>query len=107
MCKAKTNMASQKDLSSERHYLLRRLRHISDSEYCRPFVIDLDSTNGTHVNDETIPTTRFYELKPSDGTYVHPLLRQVTVIDTFCIITIVLKFGQSTREYVLLHDEVS
>ncbi|EIM85771.1 SMAD/FHA domain-containing protein [Stereum hirsutum FP-91666 SS1] len=51
----------------------------------KPFVIDLDSTNGTHVNDETIPTTRFYELKPSD----------------------VLKFGQSTREYVLLHDEVS
>lgn len=51
----------------------------------KPFVIDLESTNGTHVNDETIPTTRFYELQASD----------------------VLKFGQSTREYVLLHDEAA
>ncbi|KAI0322408.1 SMAD/FHA domain-containing protein [Amylostereum chailletii] len=51
----------------------------------KPFVIDLESTNGTHVNDETIPTTRFYELKLND----------------------VLKFGQSTREYVLLHDAVA
>ncbi|THH14002.1 hypothetical protein EW146_g6281 [Bondarzewia mesenterica] len=51
----------------------------------RPFIIDLESTNGTLVNDETIPTTRFYELKAGD----------------------VLKFGQSTREYVLLHDEAT
>jgi len=51
----------------------------------KPFVIDLESTNGTHVNDEVIPSARYYELKASD----------------------VIKFGQSTREYVLLHDEVS
>ncbi|KAI0057798.1 SMAD/FHA domain-containing protein [Artomyces pyxidatus] len=51
----------------------------------KPFVIDLESTNGTHVNDETIPTTRYYELKASD----------------------VLKFGTSAREYVLLHDEAT
>ncbi|KAI0032566.1 SMAD/FHA domain-containing protein [Vararia minispora EC-137] len=51
----------------------------------KPFVIDLESTNGTHVNDESIPTTRFYELRVGD----------------------VLKFGQSTKEYVLLHDDVS
>lgn len=33
----------------------------------RPFIIDLESTNGTHVNDEQIPTSRFYELKAGDG----------------------------------------
>ncbi|KAJ1308666.1 hypothetical protein OPQ81_004359 [Rhizoctonia solani] len=48
----------------------------------KPFVIDLESTNGTMVNDEAIPVSRYYELKPSD----------------------VLKFGESTREYVLLHE---
>ncbi|EGN98362.1 hypothetical protein SERLA73DRAFT_183323 [Serpula lacrymans var. lacrymans S7.3] len=51
----------------------------------KPFIIDLESTNGTHVNDEPIPASRFYELKPSD----------------------VIKFGLSTREYVLLHDEAT
>jgi len=49
----------------------------------KPFIIDLESTNGTHVNDEAIPVSRYYELKASD----------------------VIKFGQSTREYVLLHEE--
>jgi len=49
----------------------------------KPFVIDLESTNGTLVNDETIPTARYYELKMGD----------------------VIKFGQSNREYVLLHDD--
>ncbi|KAL4065921.1 SMAD FHA domain-containing protein [Scleroderma citrinum] len=48
----------------------------------KPFVIDLESTNHTHVNSETIPTTRFYELCAGD----------------------VIKFGLSDREYVLLHD---
>ena len=36
----------------------------------RPFVIDLESTNGTHVNGEAIPTSRYYELKASDGAFV-------------------------------------
>ncbi|KAH0832059.1 hypothetical protein J3R83DRAFT_12967 [Lanmaoa asiatica] len=49
----------------------------------KPFIVDLESTNATHVNDEAIPTTRFYELKAGD----------------------VIKFGLSNREYVLLHDE--
>ncbi|KAF8349269.1 smad nuclear interacting protein 1 [Amanita rubescens] len=49
----------------------------------KPYVIDLESTNGTHVNGVTIPPSRFYELKQSD----------------------VIKFGTSAREYVLLHDE--
>jgi pSer/pThr/pTyr-binding forkhead associated (FHA) protein len=33
----------------------------------KPFVIDLESTNGTHVNGEAIPPARFYELKMNDG----------------------------------------
>ena len=32
----------------------------------RPFIIDLESTNGTHVNGETIPAARYYELKLND-----------------------------------------
>lgn len=32
----------------------------------RPFIIDLESTNGTHVNGETIPVARYYELKLND-----------------------------------------
>ena len=33
----------------------------------RPFVIDLESTNKTFVNDEAIPAARYYELKTGDG----------------------------------------
>ncbi|OAX40963.1 SMAD/FHA domain-containing protein [Rhizopogon vinicolor AM-OR11-026] len=51
----------------------------------KPFIIDLESTNNTHVNDEVIPTSRFYELKAGD----------------------VIKFGLSNREYVLLHDDAT
>jgi len=49
----------------------------------KPFIIDLESTNGTFVNDQAIPVSRYYELKRSD----------------------VIKFGQSTREYVLLNED--
>ncbi|KAF9181092.1 hypothetical protein BGZ51_007316 [Haplosporangium sp. Z 767] len=48
----------------------------------KPFIIDLESSNGTFVNGTQIPPTRYYELKLSD----------------------VIKFGASTREFVLLHD---
>ncbi|KAJ4491546.1 SMAD/FHA domain-containing protein [Lentinula edodes] len=51
----------------------------------KPFIIDLESTNGTHVNDNKIPASRYYELKLND----------------------VIKFGTSNREYVLLHDDAS
>lgn len=33
----------------------------------RPYIIDLDSANGTTVNDEQVPTQRFYELKSGDS----------------------------------------
>ncbi|KAK3813417.1 MAG: SMAD/FHA domain-containing protein [Benniella sp.] len=52
------------------------------SRKTKPFVIDLESANGTFVNGAQIPPTRYYELKLSD----------------------VLKFGASTREFVLLHE---
>ncbi|KAJ8507476.1 hypothetical protein ONZ45_g10159 [Pleurotus djamor] len=57
----------------------------SSKAVIKPFIIDLESTNGTHVNAERIPAARFYELKAGD----------------------VIKFGLSTKEYVLLHDDAS
>lgn len=48
----------------------------------RPFVIDLNSQNGTYLNDKRIDTRRYIEIFEKD----------------------VIKFGFSTREYVLLHE---
>jgi len=49
----------------------------------RPYVIDLESSNGTFVNNNKIEPRRYVELREKD----------------------VLKFGFSSREYVLLHDQ--
>eukprot|EP01080_Neovahlkampfia_damariscottae_P007006 gene7006-11171_t len=49
----------------------------------KPYVIDLKSTNGTFLNDEKLDDSRYYELHEFD----------------------VLKFGFSTREYLILHEE--
>lgn len=46
----------------------------------RPYVIDLESGNGTTVNGDKIPTGRYVELRDKD----------------------MLKFGYSSREYVLM-----
>ncbi|KAL6720954.1 hypothetical protein ACLMJK_000054 [Lecanora helva] len=46
----------------------------------RPYVIDLESANGTVLNGERVPERRFLELRSGD----------------------VLRFGESTREYVVL-----
>ncbi|KAI8346024.1 SMAD/FHA domain-containing protein [Mortierella sp. GBAus27b] len=54
------------------------------SRKTKPFIIDLESSNGTFVNGTQIPPTRYYELKLSD----------------------VIKFGASTREFVILHEGV-
>ena len=48
----------------------------------KPYIIDLESTNGTYVNNQRIEHSRYVELKERD----------------------VVKFGFSTREYVLLHE---
>jgi len=47
-----------------------------------PYIIDLESSNGTYVNNQKIEPKRYVELKEQD----------------------VLKFGYSSREYVLLHE---
>ena len=69
----------------------------------RPYVIDLQSTNGTHVNGLPIPPSRFYELKPGDGTALLLLSGQTLISRSAS--DPVIKFGTSAREYVLLHDE--
>ena len=51
----------------------------------RPYIIDLGSTNGTYVNNQRIEPQRYVELMEKD----------------------VLKYGFSSREYVLLHDSSS
>lgn len=47
-----------------------------------PYIIDLESSNGTYVNNKKIEPKRYVELKEQD----------------------VLKFGYSSGEYVLLHE---
>ncbi|XP_046627026.1 FHA domain-containing protein DDL [Neodiprion virginianus] len=49
----------------------------------RPYLIDLESANGTHVNDIKLEPKRYHELLERD----------------------VLRFGFSSREYVLLHEQ--
>jgi smad nuclear-interacting protein 1 len=46
----------------------------------RPYLIDLDSANGTSLNKEEIPKSRYLELRDKD----------------------MIQFGHSTREYVLM-----
>jgi smad nuclear-interacting protein 1 len=48
-----------------------------------PYIIDLGSANGTFLNNQKIDPQRYYELREHD----------------------VIKFGFSTREYVLLHED--
>lgn len=48
----------------------------------RPYIMDLESANGTYINNKRIEPKRYYELLEKD----------------------VLKFGYSSREYVLLHE---
>lgn len=76
---------------SKQHAVI-QFRHMQEkNEYgevksaIKPFIIDLESTNGTHVNGEAIPTSRYYELQLSD----------------------VIKFGESAREYVLLSEDAA
>ena len=49
----------------------------------RPYIIDLGSTNGTYVNNNRIEAQRYVELMEKD----------------------VVKFGFSSREYVILHEK--
>lgn len=57
----------------------------SKGQRIRPYIIDLDSANGTFVNNQKIETSKYVELLERD----------------------VLKFAFSSREYVLLHEQSS
>ena len=48
----------------------------------KPYIIDLESANGTYVNNRRITARSYVELLEKD----------------------VVKFGYSSREYVLLHE---
>ncbi|CAJ1964088.1 unnamed protein product [Cylindrotheca closterium] len=52
---------------------------------CQPYIMDLESTNGTFLNGVRIDSARYYQLKKGD----------------------VLKFGASTREYVLMTENTT
>ena len=47
---------------------------------CRPYLMDLESTNGTFVNGQRLEPARYVELREKD----------------------VIKVGESSREYVLV-----
>jgi len=49
----------------------------------KPYIIDLDSRNGTHVNNKRIEARKYVELLERD----------------------VIKFGFSSRDYVILHEK--
>ncbi|KAL3851231.1 hypothetical protein ACJIZ3_013113 [Penstemon smallii] len=54
----------------------------SMSKRVRPYLMDLGSTNGTFINDNQMEPQRYYELFEKDT----------------------IKFGNSSREYVILHE---
>jgi smad nuclear-interacting protein 1 len=49
---------------------------------CKPYLMDLESTNGTFINGQRIEDARYYELHKGD----------------------VLKFGDCSQEYVLMSE---
>ncbi|KAA1096505.1 hypothetical protein PGT21_018756 [Puccinia graminis f. sp. tritici] len=74
--------------SSKQHAVIQFRQICSTNEFgdsknaVKPFIIDLESANGTFVNGTKIPTSRYYELQSGD----------------------VIKFGCSTREFVLIPE---
>ena len=50
-------------------------------EEIKPYVMDLESTNSTFLNNEKIESARYYELRNQDA----------------------LRFGLSTRDYVIMN----
>ena len=55
----------------------------SGKRVVKPYIMDLASTNKTYLNGTVVEDSRYYELKEKD----------------------VIKFGHSTREYVIIRDK--
>ncbi|PWZ00848.1 SMAD/FHA domain-containing protein [Testicularia cyperi] len=76
---------------SKQHAVIQFRQTIETNEFgdkkkrVRPYLIDLDSANGCEVNDQEIPQTRYYELKSGDT----------------------VRFGASSREYVMLDESMA
>jgi smad nuclear-interacting protein 1 len=72
---------------SSQHAVLqfRALPNTEGRLLCQPYIMDLESTNGTFLNGIQIDAARYYQLKKGD----------------------VLTFGASTREYVLLTENTT
>lgn len=68
---------------SKQHAVI-QYRKVKNRDDAIPYLIDLDSSNGTFLNGSKIDSSRYYELREKD----------------------VIKFGYSTREYVLMHDQL-
>ena len=68
--------------SCSRQHAALQFRAPSTRTSAKPYIIDLGSTNGTHLNGKTVEPQRYYELLEKD----------------------VVRFGNSSREYVLLHE---
>lgn len=66
----------------------RKIENVNDegetSYQTNLYVIDLDSTNGTFINDKQIPTSRYVQVLPKD----------------------VLSFGDLSTDYVVVREEV-
>jgi smad nuclear-interacting protein 1 len=72
---------------SSQHAVLqyRALPNKSGNLQCQPYIMDLESTNGTTLNGVKLDAARYYQLKKGD----------------------VLTFGASTREYVLMTENTT
>ena len=66
------------------------------------YVMDLNSANGTFVNNKKIESQKYIQLleKVRQFSIIIPAIKL-----TACSLQDVLKFGFSSREYVLLHDQ--
>ncbi|KAJ3404709.1 Smad nuclear-interacting protein 1, partial [Chytridiales sp. JEL 0842] len=69
---------------SKQHAVLQfRLVGSGSGKAVKPYMIDLESANGTFINGEKIPASRYVELKVGDT----------------------VKFGFSSRDYVLMSED--
>lgn len=81
--RAVVDIPSDHPSCSKQHCVL-QFRDLDDGEGSKPYAFDLASTNGTYVNKVRIAPETYVELKPRD----------------------VIKFGHSSRYYVLLHEDM-